>query len=92
MMDPNQMLKQVLDFNKNAFDNTFNAMLTISEQNDKMLNTFLDQATWVPQEGKKLIKEWVDTYRKGCKDFKSAADDNYKKVVDYFETVKKEKK
>jgi hypothetical protein len=92
MMDPNQMLKQMLDFNKNAFDNTFSAMLTIGEQNEKMLNTFLEQATWIPQEGKKLIQEWVDAYRKGCGDFKKAADENYKKVVDYFETAKKAKK
>jgi hypothetical protein len=91
MMDPNQMLKQMLDFNKTAFDNTFNAMLTIQEQNEKMFNTFMDQATWMPDEGKKLIFEWINAYKKGCEDFKKAADDNYKKVVDYFKTAKKTK-
>jgi len=88
MFEPNQMLKQMLDFNKTAFDNSFSAMLTIQEQNEKMVSTFLEQATWIPEEGKKLIQEWVDTYKKGCKDFKKVADDNYKKVADFFETAK----
>lgn len=91
MIDPNQMLKQMLEFNKTAFDNSFNAMLTIGEQNEKMVNVFLEQATWMPEEGKKLIKEWVETYKKGNLDFKKAADANYKKVVDYFESAKKSK-
>ncbi len=90
-MDPNQMLKQMLEFNKTAFDNSFNAMLTIGEQNEKMVNTFLEQATWMPAEGKKLIMEWVETYKKGNQDFKKAADGNYKKVLDFFESQKKSK-
>ena len=84
MMEPYVMLKQMMDFNKTAFDNSFNAMLTIQEQNSKMVNTFLEQATWMPEEGKKLIRNWVDTYKKGCEDFKKAADENYQKVDDFF--------
>ena len=83
-MEPNAMLKQMLDFNKTAFDNSFNAMLMIQEQNAKMVNTFLEQATWMPEEGKKVIRDWVDAYKKGCENFKKAADENYKKVDDYF--------
>jgi len=87
-MEPNAMLKQMLDFNKTAFDNSFTAMLTIQEQNAKMVNTFLEQAAWMPEEGKKLIRNWVDTYKKGYEDFKKAADDNYKKVDEFFAGTK----
>ncbi len=91
MIDANQMLKQMLEFNKAAFDNSFNAMLTIQEQNEKMFHTFLEQATWIPEEGKKLIQEWVNAYKKGCEDFKKVADDNYKKVVEFFSSASKSK-
>ena len=87
-MEPNFMLKQMLDFNKTAYDNSFSAMLTIQEQNAKMVNTFLEQATWMPEEGKKLIRDWVNAYKKGCEDFKKAADENYKKVDDFFAKAK----
>ena len=39
-MEPNVMLKQMLDFNKTAFDNSFAAMLTVQEQNAKMVHLF----------------------------------------------------
>jgi hypothetical protein len=87
-MDPNFMLKQMLDFNKTAYDNSFKAMLTIQEQNAKMVNTFLEQANWMPEEGKKLIRDWVNAYKKGCEDFKKAADENYKKVDEFFSKTK----
>ena len=90
MMEPNVMLKQMLDFNKTAYDNSFNAMLTIQEQNAKMVNTFLEQAAWMPEEGKKVIRNWVDAYKKGCEDFKNAANENYKKVDDFFAGQKSE--
>ena len=89
-MEPNFMLKQMLDFNKTAYDNSFSAMLTIQEQNAKMVNTFLEQATWMPEEGKKLIREWVNAYKKGCEDFKKAADENYRKVDEFFAKAKSE--
>ena len=91
MFDANQMLKQMLEFNKAAFDNGFNAMSTIQEQNEKMFNTFLGQATWIPDEGRKLIQEWINAYKKGCEDFKKAADGNYAKVVEFFSSASKTK-
>jgi hypothetical protein len=89
-MDPNFMLKQMLDFNKTAYDNSFGAMLTIQEQNEKMVNTFLEQAAWMPEEGKKLIRDWVGAYKKGCEDFKKTADENYRKVDEFFAKTKSE--
>ena len=89
-MEPNLLLKQMLEFNKTAFDNSFNAMLTIQEQNAKMVDTFVEQATWMPEEGKKLIREWVNAYKKGYQDFKKTADENYKKVDEFFASAKSE--
>ena len=89
-MDNLQIAKQMINFNKTAFDNSFMAMLTIQEQNAKMVNTFLEQATWMPEEGKKVIRNWVDAYRKGCEDFKKSADESYKKVDEFFAGQKSE--
>jgi hypothetical protein len=83
------MLKQMIAFNKAAFDNGFNAILALQEQNEKMVNSFLGQAGWIPEEGRKVITDWVHTYKKGCEDFKKMADDNYAKVEKYFESNEK---
>ena len=83
-MDQKQLLKQMIDFNKAAFDNSFNAMVMLQEQTERMANTVLEQATWLPEEGKKAINEWVAAYKKGREDFKKTVDANFKKVEDFF--------
>ena len=83
-MDNKQMLKQMVQFNKTAFDNGFSAMKIAQEQGEKMLTAFLEQASWLPEEGRKAVSDWVVANKKGCDDFKSAMDDNYKKLEEFF--------
>jgi ABC-type glycerol-3-phosphate transport system substrate-binding protein len=83
-MDQKQIAKQMIQFNKTAFDNSFNAMTMVYEQNEKMITAFLDQAAWLPEDGKKAITEWLQAYKKGCADFKGMVEDNYQKVEDFF--------
>ena len=83
-MDQKQIALQMIQFNKTAFDNSFNAMTMVYEQNEKMVTTFLQQATWIPEEGRKAIENWMQSYKKGCEDFKKMADENYQKVEEFF--------
>ncbi len=84
MMDNKKMAKQMIDFNKSAFDNSFKAMTLVYEQNEKMIEAFVGQASWLPEEGRKALKDWMESYKKGCEDFKKMVDDNYAKVEEYF--------
>jgi hypothetical protein len=84
IMNNKVILKQVVQFNKTVFDNAFKAMNLAQEQGEKMLNALLDQATWLPEEGKKTITDWMKAYKKGVDDFKKALDEQYKKVDDFF--------
>ncbi len=89
-MDQKQIAKQMMEFNKTAFDNTFNAMTVLQDQTEKLVFRFLEKAPWFPEDGKKAVNDWVNTYKKGREDFKTAADDSYKKVTDYFAKTEKE--
>jgi len=83
-MEPFKLAKQMIDFNKATFDNSFNAIAMLHEQMEKTQNTFLEQASWLPQEGRKALCEWVTTCRKGRENFKTVVDDSFKKVESYF--------
>lgn len=83
-MDPKQIAKQIVDFNKAAFDNSFDAMSALQDQAEKMFTATMEQTSFFPAEGKKLINEWVKNYKKGRDEFKSAADENFKKVEAFF--------
>lgn len=81
-MDNKLILNQMIKFNKTIFDNAFKAMQMAQDQGEKAVNTLLDQASWLPEEGKKTITDWVKSYQKGCNDFKTTVDEQYKKVED----------
>jgi len=83
-MDPKQVAKQMIQFNKAAFDNTFTAMTVLQEQTEKMMSMFLEQSPWIPAERKKDISDWIKAYKRGRDNFKIVVEDNYKKVEDYF--------
>jgi hypothetical protein len=86
-MDQKQIAKQMIEFNKTAFDNSFDAMTALQDQTEKLILNFLDKAPWVPEEGRKTINTWIAGYKKGRDDFKTAADDSYRKVLDYFSGI-----
>lgn len=87
-MEQQQIIKEMIKFNKSVMDNTFNSISTIQDQSTRMFTAFMDKASWLPAEGKKAITDWLSTYKKGRNDFKTATDDKYEKVANYF--IKKE--
>ena len=82
-MDPKQVAKQVIKFNKRAFDNTFNAMTVLQEQMEKMMIDHLEQGPWMTVEAKKTVTNWIQAYQRGREDFKATVDDINKKVEDF---------
>ena len=83
-MDQKQFFKQMIDFNRATFNNSFNTLVMLEDQTERLSTAILDQATWLPEEGRKAIKDWVDTYKKGREEFKKAVEDSYNKVDEYF--------
>ena len=79
-MEPMVIAKQMIDLQKATFDNSFNAMRLLQKQTEKTVDMFSEQATWLPEEWKKVLDEWVKAYNKGCDDFKKVVDENFKSV------------
>lgn len=80
MLDPKKMVKQMLDFYRSTFDNSFSAMMMLQEQMERLANLFFAQMVNVPEEVKKGLTEWSRNYRKACEDFKNMMDDNFKRL------------
>ena len=79
-MEPTMIAKQTITFQKALFENSFNAMKMVQEQTEKVMDTFLAQMSWVPDEGKKAIGDSIDFYKKAREDFKKAVDDGFSKM------------
>ena len=83
-METGKIAKQMIDFQKATFNNSFSTMVAFQEQTEKMVNVFLEQAVWLPEDGKKAVNEWGAAYKKGCDDFKKTVDENFSKVEGFF--------
>lgn len=83
-MEQKQILKQIFDFQQTTFNNAFSATTLLQDQYERMANTFLNQAAWIPAEGRKAIDGWVDAYKSGRDNFKKYVDDSYKKAEEFF--------
>jgi len=89
MMEQAKVTRQMIEFYKTTFDNTFNAMMILQEQTEKMVGLFLEQSPWFPKEGKGAVNEWVKTYKRGRDAYKISVDESYKKVNEFFVTADK---
>ena len=78
-------LKQMIQFNKTAFDNTFNALEMARQQNEELILEFLDKSPQTPAEGKKAIKDWLSACKKSTKELKSQMDKAYDQVEEFLD-------
>lgn len=92
MMDPKKMGKQMIEFYRTTFDNSFSAMMMLQEQMERMSNLYWGQMVNIPDEVKKGLAEWTKSYKKNCEDFKKVVDDSFKKLESFFPEAEKPEK
>lgn len=73
-------MKQIIEFNKAVFENSFSMMATIQDQMERMMSIYMDKTSGLPEEARKAVYEWMDVYRKGCEDFKISIDEGFNKL------------
>ena len=77
--------KQIIDFQKTAFDNAFDAVVMLQDHAERVTQTAMDQVTWLPEEGRKVMDQWVTMAKKGRDDFKELVDQNFDNMAEYLE-------
>jgi hypothetical protein len=59
-------------------------MTLFQEQTEKMINLYLDQAPFLPKEGKKMLTEWLNAAKEGSELFRKMMADGCKTAASYF--------
>lgn len=83
IMQSSIVIKQILDLNKKAFDDSFRVMVTVQEHTEKMVRIFCEKSMFFPEEGKTVVGDWILTYKNGLDEFKANADRRFKLACDY---------
>lgn len=84
-----KIVKQMIIFNKAAFDNAFSVFSSLQAQTERMFNVYLEKTSDFPEEGKKAMNEWIEVFNKGTRDYQNAVHESFKKVDDFFEISKR---
>lgn len=81
-MDQKEFIKSILAYNKTAFDQFMSTSTMAQEQMEKLAETlFLQEST--PEEGKKMIREWLDGIRQGRKDIQESLENSFRQMETY---------
>ena len=79
-----QFAKQMLDLQKTTLDQSYNAMLAMQDQSEKLMQNAMEQATWIPDESKMVVKGWINTLKKSEGDCKQMMDDYFASMENFF--------
>ena len=66
------------------FENTFNIIAMIQNQTESATSTLLERATWLPEEGKKAINDWIEACKKGRQDYRKMIDEGFDNMKKFF--------
>ena len=84
-METTQFAKRTLGFQKTILDNTFNALIMVQDQTEKMINSYLNQLPQVTEDGKKSMQASIDMAKKARDDYKKSIDDGFNKIEELLE-------
>jgi hypothetical protein len=76
MMETNQMTKKILDFQKDVIFQWYDVVTSMQEQAAESLRSVMAQSSWMPDEGRRMVQNWVEACQKGCDDYKELVEDS----------------
>ena len=78
-MNNKDMMKQMIDFQKESLKNCFSMMVTLQLQAENIFN-FFHYLPIMSDEGKKFMKQRTDAYKKWIDDLKKVMEEGYSRV------------
>ncbi|MBF0302915.1 MAG: hypothetical protein HQK73_07730 [Desulfamplus sp.] len=81
-MDNKTIFTQVMDFQKNIFDNSYAMISNIQDQSEQLISKAIEKNPLVPNDTLKVCTYWMDIIKKNRKNYKSYVDTNFVKVKD----------
>ena len=79
-----EAVHQMIKFNQTLFDNTFEATVKLQDQVEKIGDSMLEKASWLPGESRSLYDNYLKAYKTGRSNFKTYVDEGYQQTVKLF--------
>ena len=79
--------RSVVKLQQKTFDSAFDLIAQLQDHSQKTLSEMVDNANWMPEEGKEIVDEWLATLHSGRKQFQKTVDKSFTLLSDYLNRV-----
>ena len=80
--DAARMGVRFIDFQKSAFNTTFDTMLKMQEQSQKVTTAFMAGNKGIPDSGRAFLDEWQAQLTSNQNEFRKYVTDHYDRLID----------
>lgn len=84
-MENKKLAKQMIDFHKTSFQNSFSTMEMFRNQAEKFLQAIIDHTPGINEEGKQVLEQWSNAYKKTVNDVQKTVNDGYDRLEAFLE-------
>jgi hypothetical protein len=84
-MNGDQAAKQMMGFWKASWETYLKTVRAAEEQGDRMLDLMLKQSDALHDEGRKLVRQWVENAKEISKTYLSAVEQNVERIDEILE-------
>ncbi len=84
MIDAN---RRVLDFQKRAFDTTFDMVAQMQERREEAIINWVEKSERFPAEAKSLVQEWTRLFQDGRSSYRAAMDSSFGLANSYLDSL-----
>ena len=84
MIDAN---RRVLDFQKRAFDTSFDMVAQMQERREEAIINWVEKSERLPAEVKGLVQEWTRLFQDGRSSYRAAMDSSFGFANSYLDSL-----
>ena len=79
--------RRVLDFQKRAFDTTFDMVAQMQERREEAIVNWVEKSERLPAEAKSLVQEWTRLFQDGRSSYRAAMDSSFGLANSYLDSL-----
>jgi hypothetical protein len=83
-INTNEITKQMIDFQKTAFNSWYDAVAMMQDQAASAMDTVLNQSGVIPADGSKALDKWGEVFKTNRQNLKKQIDTNFKQAEKIF--------
>ena len=83
-MENTEFARRMVDMNRTATENTWNALTLWQDQTERITRAVLENSHNLAEEGQRVVEEWVKEYKRGRTATRKTMENNYQQVQDLF--------